>query len=84
METYPPSSAVPFLPSMEEPEQSEEQIRLFISDDWNVTHQECAQSVDVYSLSDYAKMFVADHEEIPTISRELATEFRNFSNSVKV
>ena len=48
-----------------------------ISDDLNVSKQESVQSVDVYSMSDYAKVFVSVNIEkvTPTVSTELATEF---------
>ena len=75
--TFPSSSALPFLHSAEEPGQTEEEIRTLISDDLNVSKQESVQSVDVYSMSDYAKVFVSVNIEkvTPTVSKELATEF---------
>lgn len=77
LETFPGSSALPFLRSAEEPGQTEEEIRALISDDLNVSKQESVQSVDVYSMSDYAKVFVSVNIEkvTPTVSIELATEF---------
>ena len=77
LETFPGSSALPFLHSAEEPGQTEEEIRALISDDLNVSKQESVQSVDVYSMSDYAKVFVSVNIEkvTPTVSTELATEF---------
>ena len=77
LETFPSSSALPFLHSAEEPGQTEEEIRTLISDDLNVSKQESVQSVYVYSMSDYAKVFVSVYIEkvTPTVSKELATEF---------
>ena len=77
LETFPGSSALPFLHSAEEPGQTEEEIRALISDDLNVSKQESVQSVDVYTMSDYAKVFVSVNIEkvTPTVSIELATEF---------
>ena len=48
-----------------------------ISDDLNVSKRESVQSVYVYSMSDYAKVFVSVNIEkvTPTVSKELATEF---------
>lgn len=48
-----------------------------ISDYLNVSKQESVQSVDVYSMSDYAKVFVSVNIEkvTPTVSTELTTEF---------
>ena len=77
LEMFPSSSALPFLHSAEEPVQTEEEIRALISNDLNVSKQESVQSVDVYSMSDYAKEFVSVNIEkvTPTVSKELATEF---------
>lgn len=72
LETFPSSSALPILHSAEEPGQTEEEIRALISNDLNVSKQESVQRVDVYSMSDYAKVFVS---VTPTVSKELAMEF---------
>ena len=77
LETFPGSSALPFLHSAEEPGKTEEDIRAFISNDVNVSKEESVQSVNVYSMSDYAKEFVSVNIEkvTPTVSKELAIEF---------
>ena len=54
LETCPSSSVLPYLNSAEEPQQTEEEIRTFISDDLNVSKEESVHSVDVYSMNDYA------------------------------
>lgn len=68
LKTFPISSALPFLYSAKEPDQSEDEIRAFISNDFNISKEENVQSVDVHSMSDYAKV-------TPTVSKELAVEF---------
>ena len=77
LETCPSSSVLPYLNSAEEPQQTEEEIRTFISDDLNVSKEESVHSVDVYSMNDYAKIFVAVNinKVTPTVTKELATEF---------
>lgn len=61
----------------EEPGQTEEEIRDLISNDLNVSKHESVQSVDVYSMNDYAYVFVSVNSEkvTPTVSKELAIEF---------
>ena len=56
---------------------TEEEVRAFISSDINVCKEESVQSVHVYSLNDYAKVFVSVNTEkvMPTVSKELAIEF---------
>ena len=49
LETFPSSSA-------QEPGQTVEEIRALINNDLNVSKQESGQSVDVYSMSDYADL----------------------------
>lgn len=77
LEAFPSSSALPFLHSAEEPGQTEEEIRDLISNDLNVSKHESVQSVDVYSMNDYAYVFVSVNSEkvTPTVSKELAIEF---------
>ena len=77
LKTFPTSSALPFLYSAKEPDQTEDEMRAFISNDFNISKEENVQSVDVYSMSDYAKMFVTVNIDkvTPTVSKELAIEF---------
>lgn len=77
LETCPTALVMPYLHSAEEPQQTEEEIRAFISDDLNIKKEEIVESVDVYSMSDYAKIFVAVNNDkmTPVVSKELATEF---------
>ena len=77
LETCPSSSALPFLSSTKEPRQTEEEVRAFISSDVNVCKEESVQSVHVYSMNDYAKVFVSVNTDkvMPTVSKELAIEF---------
>ncbi|KAL9958145.1 hypothetical protein ACROYT_G035118 [Oculina patagonica] len=77
LETCPTASVMPYLHSAEEPQQTEEEIRAFINDDLNIKNEEIVESVDVYSMSDYAKFFVAVNIDkmTPVVSKELATEF---------
>ena len=77
LETCPSSSALPFLSSTKEPRQTEEEVGAFISSDVNVCKEESVQSVHVYSMNDYAKVFVSVNAEkvMPTVSKELAIEF---------
>ena len=77
LETCPSSSALPFLSSTKGPRHTEEEVRAFISSDVNVCKEESVQSVHVYSMNDYAKVFVSVNTEkvMPTVSKELAVEF---------
>ena len=77
LETCPSSSALPFLSSTKEPRQTEEEVGAFISSDVNVCKEESVQSVHVYSMNDYAKVFVSVNTDkvMPTVSKELAIEF---------
>ena len=66
-----------FLSSTKGPRQTEEEVRAFISSDVNVCKEESVQRVHVYSMNDYAKVFVSVNAEkvMPTVSKELAIEF---------
>ena len=77
VETCPNSSAVPFLSSIKGPRQTEEEVRAYISNDVNVCKEESVQSVHVYSMNDYAKVFVSVNTEkvMPSVSKELSIEF---------
>lgn len=77
LETFPSSSALPFLHLAEEPGQTEEEIRDLISNDLNVSKHESVQSVNVYSVNEYANVFVSVNSEkvTHTVSKELAIEF---------
>ncbi|CAH3029150.1 unnamed protein product [Porites evermanni] len=77
LETCPSSSALPFLSSTKEPRQTEEEVRAFISSDVNVSKEESVQIVHVqrgstvYSMNDYAKVFLSVNTDkvMPTVSK---------------
>lgn len=83
LETFPSSSALPFLHSPTELGQTEVEIRALISNDVNVKKEESVQSVDVYSMRDYAKVFVFlsvnSIKVTHTFSITLAIEFLHFT-----